>query len=112
MDDFVGEIEAFYANDSLDYEAKVAGREEIFARYRRVFADEVQPGFTATTFQYFLSIPLNNAIILARMRYYHRLPDFQSLMEDRGSLKKAVQYLAAEANDAEDPFELLPSGRP
>ena len=112
LDDFVGEIEAFYANDSLDYESKVAGREEIFARYRRIFADEVQPGFTATTFQYFLSIPLNNAIILARMRYYHRLTDFQNLMEDKGGLKVAIQYLAAEANDVDDPFELLPSERP
>lgn len=109
LDAFVGEIEAFYANESLDYEGKVVGREEIFSRYRTMFAEEVQPTFQVSTFQYFLDIPLNNAIILARMRYHHRLTDFQTLLEERGGLREAVRYLAAEAHGADDPFELLPS---
>ena len=109
LDSFVGEVEAFYANDSLDYAGKVAGRDEIFSRYSRIFADDVQPTFQVSTFQYFLDIPLNNAIILARMRYHHRLTDFQTLLEEKGSLREAVRYLAAEADSADDPFELLPS---
>ncbi|GMR12274.1 MAG: aminopeptidase [Gemmatimonadota bacterium] len=109
LDAFVGEIESFYASDSLDYESKVAGREEIFLRYRKIFAEEVQPTFQVSTFQYFLSLPLNNAIILARMRYHHRLTDFQMLLEEKGSLKEAIRYLAVEARRADDPFDLLPS---
>ena len=47
------------------------------------------------------------------MRYYHRLPDFQSLLEEHdGSLPDAVETLRTGVKTAEDPFSLLPRCHP
>jgi hypothetical protein len=45
------------------------------------------------------------------MRYFHRLPAFQSLLEQhQGKLGAAVATLTARAKEVDDPFELLPTG--
>ncbi len=59
----------------------------------------------------FLNRPLNNAILLARMRYFHRLSDFQALLDQHeGDLRGAVAAIAGEVKDVQDPFALLPGG--
>ena len=53
--------------------------------------------------------PLNNAVLLGQMRYYHRIPDFAALLEaHEGSLADAVAFLAREVDGVDDPFDLLP----
>jgi hypothetical protein len=46
------------------------------------------------------------------MRYFHRLPDFQLLLDQHeGDLQAAVATLGAQADEVDDPFDLLPSER-
>jgi hypothetical protein len=45
------------------------------------------------------------------MRYYHRLPGFQALLEEhQGELTSAVEHFTTHAPEAQDPFSLLPTG--
>jgi predicted aminopeptidase len=99
----VGEVQGLY-------ERGLAGeRDEVFAAYQRRFREEVQPSFEASSFQGFLSTPLNNATLLARMRYFHRLGDFDALLSEQGGeVGSVVRLVASEAHLVSDPFDLLP----
>jgi len=107
MDDLVAELEALYGDSTLTRDDKLVRREDVFAAARRRFETELQPTLEATTFQVFLSHPLNNATLLARMRYYHRLADFDRLWRARGSVRAAVAWVKEHAGEVDDPFALL-----
>ncbi len=110
LDGLVEDLEAVYADTLATSGDKIAAREAVFERHLHRFRDEVQPGFVAFSFAGFARQPLNNATLLSRMRYYHRLPDFQSLLEAHdGSLSNAVESLRTGVKAADDPFSLLPS---
>lgn len=135
LDGLAAELEALYGRPGLDREEVLERREEVFEDALRRFRDEVQPAFRASRFSYFLEDPLNNATLLARLRYYHRLGDFDRLLDADGGapaagvegapggaaaagdpprtpaaaeLRKAVSRLVEEAKRREDPFEALP----
>ena len=68
----------------------------------------MQPTFEASSYQGFVDTPLNNATLLARMRYYHRLPDFQALLDHHdGDLRATVAWIASRAPELADPFDAL-----
>lgn len=109
LDSLVGELQDVYRDPELDRAEKVERRERIFRAARVRFREHVQPELQVRTFRAFRDLPLNNATLLARMRYYHRLEDFQALLESAGSdLERVIDDLAAAARDVDDPFELLP----
>ena len=109
LDGMIDELRALYGRADLGSEQKISRRDEVFAGALRRFREEVQPTFESATFSSFLSIPLNNATLLARMVYYHRLYDFDALLEQTGGdLRASIAALAAGAADVDDPFELLP----
>jgi predicted aminopeptidase len=110
ISDLVEKLQAVYQDTSLPYDAKLAERERIFGRHLEIFATEVQPSFEASTYQGFLVTPLNNATLLARIRYHHRLQDFQALLKREGDLRGAVEFLKAGVDAVDDPFDLLPVG--
>jgi predicted aminopeptidase len=111
IDWMVGQLEAVYESPDLGYDEKVERREEIFAAALRRFDDEVQPSLEQYTFQGFRDTPLNNATLLARIRYFHRLPDFARYLDERdGDLSRALEDLAAGVGAVDDPFDLLPTG--
>jgi len=110
LEGLVEELQVVYQDTTLAYDAKLAGRERIFDASLETFATEVQPTFEASTYQSFLVVPLNNATLLTRIRYHHRLEDFQALMEREGDLRRAVQYLKDGVDGVDDPFDLLPVG--
>ncbi len=111
MDGLVDSAQELYGRDDLDTEEILRRRDRLFAEAQDRFREEVQPRFRASTFQIFLTRPLNNATLLSWMLYYHRLPDFQALLDDlEGDLPQAIRYLHAEAPGAGDPFQLLPDG--
>lgn len=113
LDQLVDELSALYARTDLASEDKVRERERIFAASQQRFRAEVQPTFEALTFGSFLTIPLNNATLLARMVYYHRLYDFDALLQaHQGSLTDAVAALKARAQDEPDAYSLLPATAP
>lgn len=109
IDRLVEELQTVYSDDDLSYDQKIAGRDAIFAESLSRFESEVIPTFDAITFRGFLTTPLNNATLLSRMRYYHRLGDFQRLLEDHGGVAAAIEFLSEHVGDADDPFDLLPT---
>jgi len=110
IEGLVEQLQVVYQDTTLAYETKLTEREEIFDRHLEIFANEVQPSFEASTYQSFLVTPLNNATLLTRIRYHHRLQDFQALLEREGDLRLAVEYLKEGVDRVEDPFDLLPGG--
>ena len=101
-------LEVVYQDSTLTYDAKLVERQRIFDDHVDIFETRVQPSFEASTFQSFLTTPLNNATLLVRVRYYHRLEDFQSLLDERGTLREAIRHLKDGMEDVDDPFDLLP----
>jgi len=107
---FVRRLEEVYASDSLTFDEKILAREEILAKDRRSFEDATadHPEAFPLTIS-FVNRPVNNAIILARVRYFHRLRSFSRLLEDQGGdLSKAIDFLKQGVETVDDPFELLP----
>jgi len=107
LDRFLGELDALYADSTRTPEEKIGDRDAVFAAARQRYVAELRPSLESLTFGSFLSVELNNATVLARLRYYHRLPDFGRFIEARGGLGAALADLAASARSTEDPFELL-----
>lgn len=108
LDELVAELERVYGDSAASRSGKLARRDAVLARRKAQFRDDVQPQLRSLTFAGFLALPLNNATLLSRMRYYHRLPDFQAFLERRGSsVAAAVAAVAEEAKAAADPFDVL-----
>lgn len=111
IDDLVAELQVVYHDETLDEAGTLARREEVFAAALQRFDEEVAPEFESLTFASFRRDPLNNATLLSRYRYYHRLTDFDALLAlYDGDLSQAISDLAARARGADDPFALLPDG--
>jgi len=112
VDGMVDELQDLYCRPGLGSADKVELRAGVFSRALARFDDTVAPTFESVTFSGFRSAPLNNATLLARMRYYHRLPDFQAMLEaEDGDLGGLLTTLAAKVEGAPDPFDALPGGR-
>jgi len=116
LDEFIGELNTIYETPELPVEQKVQAREDLLGNHRDRYGashpSEATPSSEPSPLVLgFLNRPLNNATLLARMRYFHRLRDFQSLLEEHdGELQAAVAALAEKAKEMEDPFDLLPQG--
>jgi predicted aminopeptidase len=109
LDVFVERLQAVYARTDLTTQEKVQAREALFAEtqaeHEHLSSD---PGDLRIVLN-FLGAPLNNAILLSRIRYFHRLPDFQSLLDVHGGdLPAAVRTLKEGTSGVDDPFALLP----
>ncbi len=112
VDGLVEDLDAVYDRTDLTYEEKLAGRQEVFTAALHHFDVDVAPTFESVGFGGFRHTPLNNATLLARIRYFHRLPDFQRLLEAHGSdLKEVLTALKAGVGTVDDPFDLLPGER-
>lgn len=110
LDDFVGDLQEIYNSPGLSVEEKIQQREALLLSYQDRYLGSPEPS-TSPLVRGFLGRPLNNAILLARMRYFHRLSDFQGLLDQHGGdLAATVATLAKTAPDTDDPFSCLPSG--
>lgn len=110
IDGLVGDLEAVYGDSVTTREDKLARRGEVFARHQRILSDEIRPRFRSLTFSRFDAAPLNNAVLLSRMLYYHRLPDFDAYLADSGgALRDAIQALKTGIEAVDDPFDALPA---
>ena len=112
IDGLVAELQAVYADSTLDRDAVLERRTRIFDSALARFDARVQPTLESFTFGGFRSTPLNNATLLARMRYYHRLPDFAALQAGQGGLGPAMAFLRDGLEGTDDPFTLLPEAEP
>ena len=111
IDGLVEELEGVYGDSVTTREDKIARRQAVFERHQQRLREEVRPRFRSLTFSSFDALPLNNAILLSRMRYYHRLPDFDAYQTAAGgALQEAIRTLKTGLQGVEDPFDVLPSG--
>jgi predicted aminopeptidase len=113
IDGLVSDLQTLYGRTDLDSAEKIRRRQDIFKAALEHFSRDVEPTFEAVSFRSFTTIPLNNATLLARMRYYHRLPDFQALLDRHGGdLRGVLEALKAGVKGTDDPFTLLPTDSP
>jgi len=111
LDELESSIRAIYAREDLDAATKITLRDKVYEAALARFRSEVQPALRATTYAYLASERLNNATLLSRTLYYHRLADFQALLDaEGGDLRRIMARLRDEAPGRSDPFELLPDG--
>ncbi len=111
LDALVADLRQLYGRTDLSRERLLAERSDIFEGALERFRTEVAPELRSRSFRAFTETPLDNATLLARMRYYHRLDDFQAHLDSHGGhLRAAIRSLARDAEDVDDPFRLLPVG--
>ncbi len=109
LDVFVEELQAVYGRADLTTPEKVQAREDLFVETRQRYAHLAPTPGELRIVLNFLGAPLNNAILMGRMRYFHRLSHFQALLEARGGdLPSAIRSLKEGVEKVEDPFTLLP----
>ena len=110
IDGLVEELEEVYGDSVTTRESKLARRQAVFERHQQHLREEVRPRFLSLTFSGFDAVPLNSAILLSRMLYYHRLPDFDAhLAASGGALQTAIQSLKTGIEGVDDPFGVLPA---
>ena len=106
LDDLWNDLVTLYEGD-LPYDSLMSRRQALLReatdRYRNVLAPEMKTrGFVR-----YDPTRLNNASLVARHLYYHRLSLFQELYEGSGSLTRTVERIAAAVRDAEEPWDAL-----
>ena len=107
LDTVVEELDTVYGDPLLTTPEKLQRREAVFGSARERFRQDVAPTLESLTFRSFETLPLNNATLLSRIRYYQRLPDFEALRARLGGLREAVQYLEDNVTRDQDAFLLL-----
>lgn len=111
IDDFTEELDYLYYESGLSFDEKVEQREVLFADARERFENETMPTFESITFSSFINTPMNNATLMGRVRYYNRLPDFQTLLDDHdGDVLSVMRHLSERIDEVDDPWELIPLG--
>tara|TARA_B100000686_G_scaffold53167_1_gene57322 strand:+ start:122409 stop:123425 length:1017 start_codon:yes stop_codon:yes gene_type:complete len=104
---FIKDLQKIYQNNKLSFSEKLAKREEIFDQSLDYFVNTIQPNLEILSYQYFRSTPINNATLLAHIRYNTRLSEFNKLIEEWGNLRSAIAYIKNNAESRKDPFSLL-----
>jgi predicted aminopeptidase len=105
------ELRGIYAREELPVEDRIAARDRVYARALQDFRSVVQPELRASSYAYLAEGELNNATLLSRTLYFHRLDDFAALLESRsGDLADLLTWIRQEAPRRGDPFELLDAG--
>lgn len=108
LTDVVAELEALYGRADLVRAQKLAGREEIFGAAQERFATEISPRLRVNTYASFTSSPLNNATLVSRRLYYHRLDVFETLFRARGGdLTRTLLEVIDAARGAENPYDAV-----
>ncbi|HEX7242139.1 MAG TPA: aminopeptidase [Longimicrobiaceae bacterium] len=105
LDDLVAELEALYGRADLGREAKLAARDTVFRGAQERFAREVRPRLKVQSFSTFLTTPLNNATLISRRLYYHRLELFEQVYRSRGGdLPRTVADVVRAARGSRDAY--------
>jgi predicted aminopeptidase len=110
-----GEIRALYAREDIPPEEKARRRGEIYTGAVVRFREEVQPELRILSYGYLASEGLNNATLLSRTLYYHRLEDFHRAWEGEWNedLQGMMAWIREAAPGEDDPFDILgPVGTP
>jgi predicted aminopeptidase len=90
LSSLVGELEAIYGRDDIDYDTKLAMRQVVFDGARTRFVEEIEPRLKTGAFSGFLRRPLNNATLIGTRLYYDRLDLFEAVHERYGDYVSSV----------------------
>lgn len=102
VDQACQQLSAHYAKD-ISRDEKLRGREELFRSIRNAF-QEMRGRFKTDCYQNFEKIELNNAVLLAYRRYFHRLDKFEILREHfGGDLKRVIEFFKQIQASKENP---------
>jgi predicted aminopeptidase len=84
----------FYSR-KISRDDKLRGREELFQRLKEEFREKMA-SFKTEGYKNFEKVDINNAVLLAYRRYFHRLEKFQVLYEKLGGdTRRVVEYFKA-----------------
>ena len=100
------DLSALYEED-LPYESLVPRRRALLQQAADRYRDKLAPEMRTRAFVRYDPTRLNNASLVARHLYYHRLSLFQQLYANSGTLSKAIEQVAAVVYDAEEPWGAL-----
>jgi predicted aminopeptidase len=106
LSELIAELETLYGREDLTSDQKIRKREEVFAGARADFASQVRPGLRTPSFRRFEEEPLNNATLIARRLYYHRLELFDAVLDRYGGDLTATIHgvIGAARAGRADPF--------
>jgi predicted aminopeptidase len=98
LSSLVAELQAVYGDDDIDFDTKMVLREQIFARSRTRFTDEIEPALRTGAYRAFLRRPLNNATLIGTRLYYDRLAVFEAVYQHMdGDFNSALHAIIAAA---------------
>ena len=98
-------MEALYARPDLSPAQMIIAREEVFRTAKERFATDVKPELQTRSFGTWDRGTLNNATLIARRLYYHRLDLFERVWEAHGrDLRRTIDAVVETARGAEDPY--------
>ncbi len=114
LDQLWTDLETLYDED-LPVDSLIPRRAALLAAATESFRRDYAPTMRTPGFARYDPTRLNNASLIARHLYYHRLPLFQALYEQTESLTRSIEQLAAAVDGADEPYtalEGLIEGRP
>jgi predicted aminopeptidase len=107
LDTLESRIRELYRRTDLPADEILAARETLYLEAQADFRSRVQPELRAGTYAQFALEPLNNATLLARSLYYHRLPEFDELWKGWcGDFATLMAWLREEGPRLDDPFHV------
>jgi predicted aminopeptidase len=107
IDELHAELTAFFAQP-ISSEAKIAGREAVYAAARQRFAEQILPTLhEPALYESWVDLPTNNAWLLGRYRYSTNVPLFAAIFEATAGSWPAALAVYRHAASADDPEEYL-----
>ncbi len=116
LDQLWTDLETLYGED-LPFDSLIPRRTTLLEAAAESFRRNYAPTMRTTGFARYDPTRLNNASLIARHLYYHRLPLFQALYEQTAGLTQSIERVAAAVDGAAEPWTALkgllepPSGR-
>jgi len=106
LDELWRDLETLYA-EGLPVDSLLRRRQALLAEATARFQHDYAPTMRTTGFARFDATRLNNASLIARHLYYHRLPLFQTIYGHAGGLTEVIGAVAAAVREAEDPWHAV-----
>ena len=106
LDDLWNDLVALYEED-LPYDSLIPRRRALLQAAADRYREGLAPEMKTRAYARYDPTRLNNASLVARHLYYHRLSLFQELYEESGSLTQTVERIAAAVRNAQEPWGAL-----
>lgn len=101
-------LDSAYGTWPRDSGARVAARDTVYLRARRMLVDSIGPQLKGVSQQWLEGTPLNNAALLARRVYAQRLDVFDSVWVRNGrNVRRTIDAVRAAVGNEPDPFNAL-----